>query len=145
MGLTQVKRPRVVEVLDRSLSLSDVTAGYGSQPIVFGVSLEFAVGTLSAIIGPNGAGKSTLLKSIFGLARLFSGSVELDGVSSHANGRALVKAGIAYVPQRQNVFPSLTVLENFEIGGVSPSGVSCGHIFYVFPAPTSVRALPARR
>jgi len=80
-------------------------------------SLEMAEGELVGIIGPNGAGKSTLLKAMFGLVDVRSGSVRLRGEEiSGLKAHALVSRGIGYVPQNDNVFQTLTVRENLEMG-----------------------------
>ncbi len=95
-----------------------VIAGYlPGVDILTGVSLELNEGELVGIIGPNGAGKSTLVKAIFGLVQIRSGDVILrdepiTGLPAHV----LVEKGVGYVPQRDNVFPSLTVEENLEMG-----------------------------
>jgi branched-chain amino acid transport system ATP-binding protein len=95
-----------------------IRAGYvPAVDILNGCSLEVSDGELIGIIGPNGAGKSTLLKALFGLIDVREGSVryrgeEITGMSAHE----LVSRGIGYVPQNNNVFPSLSVAENLEMG-----------------------------
>jgi ABC-type branched-subunit amino acid transport system ATPase component len=100
------------------LEVERVSAGYGSVTIVHEVSLRLDRGELATIIGPNGAGKSTLLKAIFGMLRVTAGRVELDGrdVTSVPPSR-MVRLGASFVPQTDNVFPSLTIRENLEMGG----------------------------
>ncbi len=100
------------------LQLSDVFAGYGEVEILHGVAMVVEAGEVVAIIGPNGAGKSTLLKAVFGLVPVHAGHVLLSGndVTNEAP-HQLVDAGLAYVPQVDNVFPSLTIEENLEMGG----------------------------
>ncbi len=99
------------------LKLSDVVSGYTDMDIIRGVSLEVRKGEIVTIIGPNGSGKSTLMKTIFGLVRLRSGKIEFDGVDiSRLRTDKIVRRGMAYVPQERNVFPSLTVMENLEMG-----------------------------
>jgi branched-chain amino acid transport system ATP-binding protein len=103
-----------------------ITAGYSKVPVIDGVSLEAEAGTVVALLGPNGAGKSTLLKAIFGLVRISSGRVrvgELDvtGWPTHR----IANSAMAYVPQVNNVFPSMSVLENLEMGAFTrKSGVA---------------------
>jgi len=95
-----------------------LTAGYGGPPIIQDISIEATPGRVTAIVGPNGAGKSTLLRTITGVIRPQQGQVLLDG--EDVTGLApeqLIRKGIAYVPQVQNVFPTLTVHENLEMGG----------------------------
>lgn len=85
--------------------------------ILNGCCLELRAGEIVGVIGPNGAGKSTLLKAIFGLVPVRSGSVRLAGEEiTNLPAHALVSRGIGYVPQDRNVFPSLTVEENLEMG-----------------------------
>jgi ABC-type branched-subunit amino acid transport system ATPase component len=100
------------------LEVRGLTAGYGGPPIVQDVQLQAHRGTITAIVGPNGAGKSTLLKATVGLIRRTAGDVILNGVSvGNQPPERMVRHGIAYVPQVANVFPSLTVRENLEMGG----------------------------
>jgi ABC-type branched-subunit amino acid transport system ATPase component len=75
------------------------------------------LGQLVSVVGPNGAGKSTLMKAIFGLIRVTRGRVLLDGKNiTNTQSETLVKLGMAYEPQNNNVFPTLSVLENLEMG-----------------------------
>jgi len=98
--------------------VDNIRAGYlPGVDILNGCSLELAPGELVGIIGPNGAGKSTLLKALFGLLSISEGSVkfrgeEITGMTAHE----LVSRGIGYVPQNNNVFPSLTTSENLQMG-----------------------------
>jgi branched-chain amino acid transport system ATP-binding protein len=100
------------------LRAEHVIAGYlPGVDILTGVDLTLSDGELVGIIGPNGAGKSTLLKSLFGLVPIRSGTVTLrdtniTGLSAHE----LVGLGVGYVPQRENVFPSLSIEENLKMG-----------------------------
>jgi ABC-type branched-subunit amino acid transport system ATPase component len=100
------------------LEVDSVTAGYGGDPVISDVSLRTRAGQITAIVGPNGAGKSTLLKAVVGIIRMSAGSVQLNGkdVTGVATEK-LVRRGISYVPQVENVFPGLTVRENLEMGG----------------------------
>ena len=108
-----------------NLEVRGLTAGYGDQPIIFDVSVQLAEGRITAFVGPNGAGKSTLIKVVFGQARVFAGAIYLDGVEQPlTRPEVLVRNGIAYVPQLANVFPSLTVRENLELGTYVRSGYS---------------------
>lgn len=96
-----------------------LTAGYvPGVPILNNCSLELFEGELVGIIGPNGAGKSTLLKSLFGLIPITeTGDIRLRGEDiSGLKAHSLVSRGIGYVPQVDNVFPSLTIEENLEMG-----------------------------
>lgn len=99
------------------LSAEGITAGYGPVPIVHEASLRAEAGQIVAVLGPNGAGKSTLLKAIFGYLKPRSGRVLLRGADvTGLAPEALVSRGAGYVPQVGNVFPSLTVRENLEMG-----------------------------
>ncbi len=96
----------------------DLIAGYlPGVNILNGCTLEAFPGELVGIIGPNGAGKSTLLKALFGLVNVRSGTVTLEGEDiTNQKANQLVQAGIGFVPQTNNVFPSLTIEENMQMG-----------------------------
>ena len=99
------------------LEADGIVSGYSEVDILHGVSLLVEEGEIVSVIGPNGAGKSTLLKSVFGLLKLRKGKLLLDGAD--ATGlppQKMVRKGVSYVPQSENVFPSLTILENLEMG-----------------------------
>jgi branched-chain amino acid transport system ATP-binding protein len=100
------------------LSVSELIAGYlPGINILQGCDLSVAPGELVGIIGPNGAGKSTLLKAMFGLVNVRGGSVDLKGSSIIGlKANELVARGVGYVPQTNNVFPSLTIEENLQMG-----------------------------
>ena len=100
------------------LRADDLIAGYlPGVNILNGADLYCRENELVGIIGPNGAGKSTLLKALFGLVRIGSGSVTLKGDDiTNQRADALVTKGIGFVPQTNNVFPSLTIQENLEMG-----------------------------
>ena len=103
----------------RLLSVEGVTAGYEQMEILHDVSIEVRPGEIVTLIGPNGAGKSTLLKTVFGLLKPRRGSIRLEGQDiTGLAPSALVGRGLSYVPQVDNVFPSLTVEENLEMGAV---------------------------
>ena len=105
------------------LRLESVTSGYTDENIIHEVTLEVEEGEIVSIIGPNGSGKSTLMKSVFGLTRMRGGRIRFLG--QDVTGKRpdeLVRLGLAYVPQERNVFSSLTVKENLEMGGVSLAG-----------------------
>lgn len=99
------------------LEVRDVVAGYGETEILHGVSIAVEKGRIVTIIGPNGSGKSTLLKTIFGLVQPKKGRVSFNG--EDITGMApevVVRKGLCYVPQTSNIFPSLSVHENLEMG-----------------------------
>jgi branched-chain amino acid transport system ATP-binding protein len=131
------------------LSVQGVVAGYGAaDEILKGVDFAIAPGEIACIIGPNGAGKSTLLKVISGLLRPKSGSVAIDG-QEIAGGlpRDIARAGLAYVPQEHNIFPTMSVRENLEMGGyVEPHAVPARieQAFARFPVLAAKRRQAAR-
>ncbi len=130
------------------LVINELTAGYGGPPIIEGVSLEARPGAITAIVGPNGAGKSTLMKAIAGVVRPSSGEVKVCGqVTTGLTADKLVRRGMAYVPQVANVFPSLTVVENLEMGGYNrKSGVRerIEELYELFPDLRPAARRPAR-
>jgi branched-chain amino acid transport system ATP-binding protein len=102
------------------LDIANLVAGYGKKQVIDTVSMSVGTGEIVALIGHNGAGKSTLLKAVFGLIPIWSGEMHFNGsLWSKPAPRALLRAGIAYVPQGNRVFTDLTVRENLEIGGVT--------------------------
>jgi ABC-type branched-subunit amino acid transport system ATPase component len=105
------------------LDVRHVSSGYGEMQILHDISLRVDAGEVVTLIGPNGAGKSTLLKTIFGLLPPTAGQIlfessDITGLSSPA----LVRRGMSFVPQVDNVFPSLTVRENLEMGAFVRGG-----------------------
>jgi branched-chain amino acid transport system ATP-binding protein len=102
------------------LEVDDISSGYDGMEILHGVSLTVAESEIVTLIGPNGAGKSTLLRTLFGLLTPRSGKIRFRGDDvTGFSPSALVRRGLSYVPQTENVFPSLTVEENLEIGAVT--------------------------
>lgn len=100
------------------LEVAGLDAGYGGPPIISDLSLRVGKGEIVTIVGPNGAGKSTLVKAIIGEVRTSCGQVRLGGETlTGVPTELLVRRGIGYVPQRNDVFGMLTVRENLEIGG----------------------------
>jgi len=105
------------------LTVREIHGGYGGEDILKGVNLTVDAGEIAVIVGPNGAGKSTAMKAVFGLARLRSGEVNFDGRTiTNFRPDRVVHLGVSYVPQEGNVFPSLSVHENLEMGGFILSG-----------------------
>ena len=100
------------------IEVSKLVAGYGDNaPILQDVDMALKAGQIGVIVGPNGAGKSTLLKSIFGLLNVHSGEINLRGQNvAHLRADQLVEKGLAFVPQEFNVFQSMSVEENLEMG-----------------------------
>jgi branched-chain amino acid transport system ATP-binding protein len=99
------------------LTLTGVSAGYGSFQALFGVSLEVKAGESVAVIGPNGAGKTTLLRAISKLIDLTAGEVTMEGRSlRRVAAHEVIARGIAHVPENRRLFPRLTVEENLRMG-----------------------------
>ncbi len=130
------------------LSVSGLSAGYGGPPIVEDISVEVRSGAITALVGPNGAGKSTLLKAIAGSIRTSAGSIRVgDRDVTGLPPERMVREGLAYVPQVENVFPSLTVFENLEMGAYTRrSGVRerVDRMFDLFPDLRAAARRPAR-
>ena len=99
------------------LELDRVTSGYGRSPVLHDVSLAVGAGEIVALIGANGAGKSTLLNTVMGLVATSSGAIRFDGRAiAHLPTPAIVRAGIAQVPERRQLFGTMTVEENLLMG-----------------------------
>jgi neutral amino acid transport system ATP-binding protein len=119
------------------LAIEDLVAGYVPEvDILNGVSVRVAEGEIVTIVGPNGAGKSTLIKAVFGLLHPRSGQIrfrdkEISGLRPHE----CTQLGLSYVPQLDNVFPTLTVEENLEMGSLdrSTTQAEMERIYELFP------------
>jgi len=99
------------------LQVDNVVSGYGSMEVLHKLSLEVEEGEIVALLGPNGAGKTTLLRTIFGVVAPWSGTISYKGEDiSGSPPEKLVRTGLAYIPQEYNIFASLTVQENLEMG-----------------------------
>jgi branched-chain amino acid transport system ATP-binding protein len=99
------------------IELEGVHAGYGGAPILNGISLKIEAADIAVIVGPNGAGKSTTLKAIFGLVDVAAGAIRFEGRDiTNSEPDALVPLGLSFVPQEFNVFTSMTIEENLEMG-----------------------------
>jgi branched-chain amino acid transport system ATP-binding protein len=119
---------------DILLEATDVVAGYTPEVnILNGLALTLGPAEFVGIIGPNGAGKSTFLKAVLGLVPVRSGTVlfEGDDITGH-QAHQLVQRGVGFVPQNRNVFPSLTVTENLEMGAYLRPAVFKQQVDYVF-------------
>jgi branched-chain amino acid transport system ATP-binding protein len=100
-----------------TLTVEDVVAGYVAAPVLDGVSIGAAAGTITAVLGANGAGKTTLLRTISGLIRPRAGRILLDGASvTKRSPEDIARAGIAHVPEGQGVITELTIEENLRVG-----------------------------
>src|SRR6056300_43639 len=111
--------------MTRLLDVKGLSGGYGSVQILYDIDLYVDEGEFVTIIGPNGCGKSTFIKTLFGIATLYGGEATYRGERiEKMRTDQLVRKGIAYVPQVNNVFPTLSVEENLQMGGNSlPSNV----------------------
>ncbi len=99
------------------LEASEMTGGYGAADILHGCTLTVEKGQIAVIVGPNGAGKSTAMKAVFGMLRLRGGHVLLEGEDiTRLTPQERVRKGMGFVPQVNNVFPTMSVQENLEMG-----------------------------
>ena len=106
-----------------ALLTENVTSGYGRQTIINDITLSAEVGTITTIIGPNGAGKSTFAKTLVGILRPTKGRIVVNDVEiTKMPGHLIPRNGLVYVPQNDNVFATLTVNENLEVGGFAVKG-----------------------
>jgi len=102
---------------DSLLAVRDLDAGYGDLQILTDVDLDVRDGEYVTIVGPNGAGKSTVMKSVFGLTSLMGGTIEFNGSDiTGTKPEDIIYEGLGYVPQNDNIFTSLSVQENLEMG-----------------------------
>ncbi len=129
------------------IELKDVVAGYGGAPILNGVNIAIDASDIGVIVGPNGAGKSTTLKAIFGLLTVTSGTVVFAGRDvTNFEADALVPEGLSFVPQEHNVFTSMSVHENFEMGAFvrrDDISESLEMVYEMFPDLKAKRRQPA--
>jgi branched-chain amino acid transport system ATP-binding protein len=122
---------------DTILNLKEVRGGYGDADILTGLDLAVKRGEVVVIIGANGAGKSTAMRAVFGLLNIRGGSIDFDGTDITGwKPEQVVRRGVCYVPQTNNVFPNLSVRENLEMGAylrnddISPQ---IEHVYDLFP------------
>jgi branched-chain amino acid transport system ATP-binding protein len=129
------------------LDVSNVVAGYGGAPILNGVNISIEQSDIGVIVGPNGAGKSTTIKTIFGLLKVTQGSVSFAGDEiTNSLPDKLVPKGLSYVPQEKNVFTSMTVEENLEMGAFTRRddySTTIDWVFDMFPVLKEKRRQPA--
>jgi branched-chain amino acid transport system ATP-binding protein len=129
------------------LEIRDLHAGYGSTTILHGVDLALDSGEIGVVVGPNGAGKSTTLKAIFGMVAITGGAILLD--DNEITGMApemLASRGIGFVPQEANIFPTLTVHENLEMGAYvrrDDFRPALDKVYEIFPPLKEKRGQPA--
>jgi branched-chain amino acid transport system ATP-binding protein len=121
------------------LKVREINAYYGDMQALRGVSIDVDQGEIVSVIGSNGAGKSTLLKTVSGMLRPRTGSISLNGNEiSHAPTSKIVENGISHVPEGRQIFPTMTVLENLEMGAQFPRTKKVQHetleqVFAYFP------------
>ena len=124
-----------------------MTGGYGGADIIHGCSISVDRGEIAVIVGPNGAGKSTAMKALLGMVRLRSGRVRLGGEDiTGLSPQDRVGRGMAFVPQTDNVFVTLTVRENLEMGAFLRRDDISGtmeRVFELFPALRDKQDRPA--
>ncbi|HCO54919.1 MAG TPA: ABC transporter ATP-binding protein [Pelagibacterium sp.] len=129
------------------IDLKDIVAGYGGAPILNGVNMAIDASDIGVIVGPNGAGKSTTLKAIFGLLTVTGGTVTFGGQDvTNFEADRLVPMGLSFVPQEHNVFTSMSVQENFEMGAfVRRDDIteSLDMVYEMFPDLKAKRKQPA--
>ncbi len=129
------------------LSGIDMCCGYGGADILRGCDISVDKGEIAVIVGPNGAGKSTAMKALLGMLSLREGTVTLDGKDiTSMSPQNRVKEGMAMVPQTNNVFVSMTVQENLEMGAFLRRDdifVTMEHVFDLFPILKDKRNQPA--
>ena len=97
------------------LELKNIKAGYGKKAILNDISVVFRDNCITVVMGANGAGKSTLLKTAFGVIKPMGGEIYLDGKKLRPSPQILVKNGICFIPQKNRVFPEMSVMENLEL------------------------------
>lgn len=129
------------------IDLKGVVAGYGGAPILTGVDIAIDASDIGVIVGPNGAGKSTTLKAIFGLLAVTEGSVTFGGQDvTNFEADRLVPMGLSFVPQEHNVFTSMSVHENLEMGAFVRRDDISGtleEVYEMFPDLKAKRRQPA--
>jgi branched-chain amino acid transport system ATP-binding protein len=129
------------------IDVKNVVAGYGGAPILNGVNISIEQSDIGVIVGPNGAGKSTTLKAIFGLLKVSSGQVLFEGQEiANSLPDRLVPLGLSFVPQEKNVFTSMSVEENLEMGAFTRRDDISGtldEIYSMFPVLKEKRRQPA--
>ena len=129
------------------IELKHVVGGYGGAPILNGVDIAIEQSDIGVIVGPNGAGKSTTLKAIFGLIKVTGGTITFAGeeVTNSLPDR-LVPKGLSFVPQEKNVFTSMTVEENLEMGAFTRTddfSDTMAWVYQMFPILKEKRRQPA--
>jgi len=129
------------------IELKHVVGGYGGAPILNGVDLSIEKSDIGVIVGPNGAGKSTTLKAIFGLLKVTGGTIDFGGENiANSLPDKLVPKGLSFVPQEKNVFTSMSVEENLEMGAFTRTddySETMAWVYDMFPVLREKRRQPA--
>jgi branched-chain amino acid transport system ATP-binding protein len=129
------------------IDLKHVVGGYGGAPILNGVDISIEQSDIGVIVGPNGAGKSTTLKAIFGLLKVTGGTIEFGGENiANSLPDTLVPRGLSFVPQEKNVFTSMSVEENLEMGAFTRRDdfkPTMEWVYQMFPVLAEKRRQPA--
>jgi branched-chain amino acid transport system ATP-binding protein len=129
------------------IELKHVVGGYGGAPILNGVNIAIEPHDIGVIVGPNGAGKSTTLKAIFGLLKVTGGTIEFGGENvANSLPDRLVPKGLSFVPQEKNVFTSMSVEENLEMGAFTRKDdfrATMQWVYDMFPVLAEKRRQPA--
>jgi branched-chain amino acid transport system ATP-binding protein len=129
------------------IELKHVVGGYGGAPILNGVNIAIEKSDIGVIVGPNGAGKSTTLKAIFGLLKVTGGTIDFGGENiANSLPDKLVPRGLSFVPQEKNVFTSMSVEENLEMGAFTRTDdfrQTIEWVYQMFPVLKEKRRQPA--
>jgi len=129
------------------IDLKHVVGGYGGVPILNGVNMAIEASDIGVIVGPNGAGKSTTLKAIFGLLKVTGGTIDFLGENiANSLPDRLVPKGLSFVPQEKNVFTSMSVQENLEMGAFTRRddfSETMQWVYEMFPVLAEKRRQPA--
>jgi branched-chain amino acid transport system ATP-binding protein len=129
------------------IELKHVVGGYGGAPILNGVNMAIEQSDIGVIVGPNGAGKSTTLKAIFGLLKVTGGTIDFGGENvANSLPDKLVPRGLSFVPQEKNVFTSMSVEENLEMGAFTRRddfSETMQWVYEMFPVLAEKRRQPA--
>ncbi len=121
------------------LSIRDLRTGYGDVPILHGIGLDIDAGQIGAVVGANGAGKTTTMRAVAGILPTWGGEIWLeDERIDRLTPRRRVEAGVILVPEGRKLFPSMTVLENLELGSLHPKAKArraemLEQVFEIFP------------
>ena len=148
VGLHQVLTKRVFENQEMSYLLGEnLIGGYGTGDILKGCTISAAQREISVVVGPNGAGKSTAMKAMLGMLKVLKGKVMLAGQDiTNISPQQRVQLGMAFVPQTNNVFNSMTVEENLELGAyvrTDDYSDTMGQVYELFPVLKEKRLQPA--